>query len=116
MMQMALTEEQRKLLLEKLASGIDHSGLNLDEFVFASADLLKTHFWMNLTAGKENEEVLEIRERLLKGVQGVVGVLEQNTDSIAEDMIILFTVALEAVNHVFESAKQVQENQEPAGV
>ncbi|MNQ68059.1 hypothetical protein D3C85_826030 [compost metagenome] len=115
-MQMALTDEQRKQLLESLASGIDHSGLNLDEFIFASADLLKTHFWMNLTAGKDNEEVLEIRERILKGVQDVVGALENNTDSIAEDMIILFTVALEAVNHVFESAKQLQQNTEPAGI
>lgn len=115
-MQMALTDEQRKQLLESLASGIDHSKLNLDEFIFASADLLKTHFWMNLTAGKENEEVTEIRERILKGVKEVVGALENNTDSIAEDMIILYTVALEAVNHVFESAKQVQENTEPAGI
>lgn len=104
--QLALTNEQRKELFERLAAGIDHAGLTLNEFIFATADLLKSTFWTSQAAGKEEEELTPIRERISSAIQGVVTVLDDNTDSIAEDMLVLSTIMLEAVNNIFVQSEE----------
>lgn len=108
---LALTPEQRKELFERLAAGIDESKLTLNEFIFATADLLKSTFWTSQATGKNDDELAVIRERIAAGIEGVVNVLDDNTESVAEDMIVIATVMLEAVNHIYQ---QIQTEQEAA--
>lgn len=115
MQHLALNNDERKELFDRLAKGIDESGLTLNEFVFAASDLLKSTFWTSQATGKSEEELEPIRERISKGIEGVVGALDANTENVAEDMIVLSTVMLEAVNHILtqvktEAATTVEEN------
>lgn len=105
---LALTLEERQKLFGLLSSAIEASGMNLDEFLFSTAELVKSHFWMSLIQGKEDDEVDVLRERLMHGVDGVVDVLNGRTETVAEDMVVMFTVVLEAVNQVFVTLKDMQ--------
>jgi hypothetical protein len=103
---LALNRDERNLLYERLSKSIDDSGLTLNEFVFATSDLLKGVFWASLSAGKEEAELQPIRERIGRAVEDVVESLNGNTESVAEDMIVMSTVMLEAVNHIFAQVKK----------
>lgn len=103
----ALTKEERQTLFDSLSKALEASELSLNEFVFAASDLIKTTFWISLTANLSEEEVNQMRERLTNSVNETISVLENNTDNVAEDMIVLSTVMLEAVNHVL--SQQLEE-------
>ena len=106
---LALSNDERKELFERLSGAIDQSGLTLNEYVFATADLLKSTFWMSQSTGKSDEELEPLRDRIAKGIEGVVDTLDGSTESVAEDMIVLATVMLEAVNHIFVQMQGAQE-------
>jgi hypothetical protein len=110
---LALTNEEREKLLLALAEGIDHSGMNLNEFIFATADMLKAQFWTSVSSQLNDEETEEVRERLTAAIQGVVQVLDDTTQSVAEDVIVLASVLLEAVNHIFRQVRQEQDTETP---
>lgn len=105
---LALTLEERQEIFTRLSDAIEASGLNLDEYLFGTSELIKSHFWMGMIQGKEDDEVQEIRERVMHAVDGVVDTLNERTGTLAEDMVVLFTVALEAANQVFVTIKEEQ--------
>ncbi len=107
-----LTDAERRLLQERLVSCIEKSEMNFDEFIFATSDLMKGHFWFNLIQGKSEQEVIELQTRVLNTISSVVKVIESNTETIAEDLVILFTIILEASNQVFVQIKQQVEAME----
>lgn len=105
--QLALNNDERKLLFDSLVKAIDESGLSLNEFIFSSSDLVKTTFWVSLTANLGEQEVQEMRDRISNSINQIIDVLERNTNNVGEDMLVLSTVMLEAVNHVI--AQEVSE-------
>ena len=100
-----ITNDERKELFEKLSKGIDVTELTLNEFIYASADLLKSTFWTSLSTGKEEEELVPIRERIGAAIDGIVNALDDNTENVAEDMVVISSIMLEAVSHVMAQEK-----------
>lgn len=107
-----LSDSERRLLQERLVQCIEKTDMNFDEFIFATADLMKGHFWFNLIQNKTEEEVKALQIRILNVIADVVKVIESKTETIAEDLIILFTIILEASNQVFVQIKQQAEASE----
>lgn len=106
---LAFNNDERKQLFDGLTEAIDKAGLSLNEFIFATSDLLKTTFWVSLTAELGEQETNEMRERISKAVEGTVDVLDETTNNVGEDIIVLTTVLLEAVNHVLKEAQEDEE-------
>jgi hypothetical protein len=110
-MEMAIGNDYRKEIVDILMEAIDKTDLNLNEYIFASADLLRTTFWLSHTAEKSEEEIEEIKARIINSVDEIVSGLKNNTKTVAEDMIILNSIILEIVNHVMDLEFQEQEGQ-----
>ena len=110
-MEMAIGNDYRKEIVDILMKAVDNTDLNLNEYIFASADLLRTTFWLSHTADKSDEEVQEIKDRIVASVDEIVNALKNNTKTVAEDMIILNSIILEIVNHIMEIEFQEQEEQ-----
>lgn len=102
----AVTNEERKDFFERLSNGIDESKLTLNEYVFASADLLRSTFWQSQASGLNDEEASVVRERIMNTVSDVVKLLNGRTVNVAEDIIVLSTLMMEAANHVIMSARE----------
>lgn len=106
----AVTNEERKDFFERLSKGIDESKLTLNEYIFASADLLRSTFWQSQASGLNDEDANAVRERIMTTVSDIVKVLGSKTTNVAEDIIVLSTLMMEAANHVIMSAREAEEN------
>lgn len=104
-----LTNEERKEILERLSIAIDNSKLNFNEFLFTSSDLIRSVLWHSILATRSEEEVKEIRERVIGLIRDVLVLLDKHTDSIAEDGVILASALLEVAN---EALRRERENQQ----
>lgn len=103
---LALSNEERKVLFDKLSEAIDSTGMNLNEYIFASSDLIKTTFWLAQSSGRTEEEVEELRKRVTDSVNGIIELLTNSTENVGQDMVVLSTVMLEAVNHIIRTSQE----------
>lgn len=101
-----LTNEERKEILEHLSIAIDNSKLNFNEFLFASSDLIRSVLWHSILATRSEEEVKEIRERVIGLIRDVLVLLDKHTDSIAEDGVILASALLEVANEALRRERE----------
>lgn len=101
-MQLALTNDERKLMFDRLSEAIEQTGMSLNEYIFASSDLIKTTFWISLS-GESDEQANELRDRVSLAINDIIEVLEKHTNNVGEDMLVLSTVMLEAVNHILSA-------------
>lgn len=94
-----IRRDQRQQNMDSILNALDADKLNFNTMILGFTDIMQTSFFnfLNSQARTETERKI-MRDRMNKTVNKVMDVLNDNSLSNPEDIVVLTTVMIEAIN------------------
>jgi hypothetical protein len=105
------TKERREANMQLVIEQLNNvKELDFNSLVFAFADIIQSSFLNGLLMGKSKEEREEINAKIINMNNAVIDTLNENSENMMHDMIVLSNLMMDAVENAMQQAMEDSQN------